>query len=200
MANTLTGRWVVAGALGAAMAFSPLACADRDPDEVGLRTATTRPGASAQPRTLAKLDYTVKDMDGRDVSLASFKGKPLVINFWATWCGPCKQEIPQFVQLADRYRDKGLTILGVSTDDEPADLRRFAPTLKMNYPVLVGLGQDKFLETYEADGGIPVTWFIRADGSVAGKHEGYNTLDWFDAQIRALFDTNAAGATAGKTQ
>jgi thiol-disulfide isomerase/thioredoxin len=170
MQHTLAWRWLLAGVVGAGIAMTPLAL---------------RPSGPAGPQ--AKLDYTLKDMDGHDVRLASFRGRPMIINFWATWCGPCRQEIPQFVELVDKYKDKGFTVLGISIDDEPADLRAFALAFKINYPVLVGKDHDDLQEAYEAAEGVPISWFIRKDGTVALKHAGYNTKEWFDEQIRALF-------------
>jgi peroxiredoxin len=136
---------------------------------------------------VARLDYTLKDMNGKEVRLADFKGRPLVINFWATWCGPCKHEIPSFVHLTEKYRDQQLTILGISTDDSAEDLVKFAAEYKMNYPVLVGLGMDELLEAYDASFAIPVTWFIRRDGTVAMKHAGTQSPEWFERQMQALF-------------
>lgn len=78
--------------------------------------------ADAKP---ANLDFTLKDVDGRDVSLASYKGKVIVLDFWATWCGPCKVEIPHFIELQDTYGPQGLQIVGISVDD-PVD--KLAPT------------------------------------------------------------------------
>ena len=139
------------------------------------------------PAEVARLDYTLNDMNGKPVRLADFKGRPLVINFWATWCGPCKNEIPAFVHLIDKYRDQQLTILGISTDDSAEDLVKFAAEYKMNYPVLVGLGMDELQEAYEASFAIPVTWFIRRDGTVALKHAGTQSPEWFERQMKALF-------------
>jgi thiol-disulfide isomerase/thioredoxin len=114
-----------------------------------------------------------------------------VLNFWATWCGPCKTEIPAFVELVDEYKEQKFTVLGVSVDDSPEDLRRFAVEYKMNYPVLVGLGQDKLAETYDAVVGIPITWFIRADGTVFLKHLGPATKEWFANQVKSLVASSA---------
>jgi thiol-disulfide isomerase/thioredoxin len=134
----------------------------------------------------ANLDFTLKDMNGKEVNLASFRGKPIILNFWATWCGPCKAEIPALIQLADQYRSEQLTVLGVSVDDSPEDLKRFAAEYKMNYPVLVGLGQDAFQEKYDAVVMIPITWFIKPDGTVLRKHQGPATKDWLETQIKAM--------------
>jgi peroxiredoxin len=135
---------------------------------------------------VASLDFTLKDMNGKEVNLASFRGKPIILNFWATWCGPCKTEIPALVELADRYRGQELTVLGVSVDDSPDDLKKFAAEYKMNYPVLVGLGHDAFQEKYDAVIAIPVTWFIKPDGTVSKKHQGPASKDWFEAQVKAM--------------
>lgn len=134
----------------------------------------------------ANLDFTLKDMHGKDVRLADFRGKPIILNFWATWCGPCKVEIPALVELADRYRAQQLTILGVSVDDRPEDLLTFANEFKINYPILVGLGEDKLQETYGAVLVIPVTWFIRPDGTILRKHDGPATKEWFETQVKAM--------------
>ena len=144
--------------------------------------------ANAKP---ANFDFTMKDVDGNQVSLASYKGKVVLLNFWATWCGPCKAEIPALIELADKYRDKHLTVLGVSVDDSPEDLTQFAAEFRINYPILVGLGQDEFQEKYDAVMLIPVTWFIRPDGTVLKKHQGPATKDWFESQVKALLSPSA---------
>jgi peroxiredoxin len=134
----------------------------------------------------ANLNFTLKDMNGTDVRLASLRGRPIILNFWATWCGPCRAEIPVFIDLADQYKAQNLTILGVSVDDSPDELKRFAAEHHMNYPVLVGQGHDKLQETYDAVMYVPITWLIRADGTVFLKHSGPATREWFEAQVKAL--------------
>jgi thiol-disulfide isomerase/thioredoxin len=135
----------------------------------------------------ARLDFVLKDMNGRDVRLADFKGRPLVVNFWATDCPPCRHEIPYFVELVERYKREQLAVLGISISDKPEELRPFADKFSMNYPVLVGLGQDELLQAYEGDVVIPVTWFIRRDGTVYKKKIGSDTKEWFETQVKALF-------------
>lgn len=168
-----SSRWLRAVAVAALIAAWP-ACAHDD----------ELPPAGAA--VMAPLDYTVKDMHGKDVRLADFKGRPLIVNFWATWCAPCKGEIPVFIDLVDKYRGEKLTVLGISIDDSPEDLRTFAAEYKINYPVLVGLDQNQLQEAYDAVVAIPVTWFIRPDGSVYLKHPGPATKEWIEQQVQAM--------------
>ena len=151
----------------------------------GTPSASSSTASPAAPE-YAKLDVTLKDLDGRDVNLASFKGRPLLINFWATYCGPCKEEIPMLIQLADQYKDQGLTVLGISSDDTAKQMKPFVAEYKMTYPILVGVDNDAFLEAYDAQVSIPRTWLIRRDGTVAAKSIGPNTREWFETRLREL--------------
>src|SRR4051812_34019602 len=82
----------------------------------------------------ANLDFTLKDADGKDLHLSDYKGKVILLDFWATWCGPCKYEIPAFVELQERYGSQGLQVIGVSVDDTAEKLPPFVKQFKMNYP------------------------------------------------------------------
>ena len=163
-------RWAAAAVVAATLAVWPACAIDDEPSPTG--------GAD--------LEFALKDMNGATVRLADYRGKPIILNFWATWCGPCKTEIPALVDLVTEYKDQHLTVLGVSVDDSPEDLREFAAAYEMNYPVLVGLGQDKLQETYDAVMMIPVTWFIRPDGTVHLKHQGPATREWLETQVKAM--------------
>jgi peroxiredoxin len=134
----------------------------------------------------ARLNFTLKDMDGKDVALAAYHGRPLVINFWATWCGPCKEEIPALVDLVNKYKASKLAVLGISIDDRPEDLKKFAADYKVNYPFLVGLGHDELLEAYDAEFAVPISWFVDTAGCVTSKHTGIASRDWFEQQIKSL--------------
>jgi peroxiredoxin len=141
----------------------------------------------SRPRgTPARLDFVLPDMNGRDIRLAEFKGRPLLLNFWATWCPPCKAEIPSFIELADKYRAQGLAVLGVSVDDDPAAIRQFAAEYKVNYPLLVGRGRTDLIAEYGAGLVVPVSWLIEADGTLGRKVEGLHSKAWFDAEVRAM--------------
>ena len=136
----------------------------------------------------APLDFTLKDMNGVDVKLASFKGKPIVVNFWATWCGPCRAEIPSLVELNTQYSAEGkdVVILGISVDDPIEKLKPYATQMKMNYPVLVGNGRDDVQDAFGPLWGIPVTVFIDREGRIAKKHSGIASKEQFEQEIKAL--------------
>jgi peroxiredoxin len=133
----------------------------------------------------APLDFTLKDMDGADVHLASYRGKIILLNFWATWCPPCKVEIPDLIELQEQYKDD-VVVLGFSVDDTADQLKPFAAEYKMNYPVLVGLGHENIQEAYGPMWGIPVTIIIDRDGTIAKKQSGIRTKDQMEREIKAL--------------
>jgi cytochrome c biogenesis protein CcmG, thiol:disulfide interchange protein DsbE len=168
-------QWATVGAIVAVAALAGI-----------WRVTASRGGCDAAQGKPARLDFALKDMEGRDVNLASFKGRPVLLNFWATWCGPCKEEIPALIELASKYRDD-LVVLGISIDDKPDELKKFAAEYKMNYPVLVGLGQDELLTAYEADAAVPISWFITPCATVSAKHPGIASKDYFEQQLQALF-------------
>ena len=190
-----SARWIVA-ALGLG-AVVWLVAGSAVP---GLRRAPSAGTAAANtsaPRALpadacpadadaAKLDYTLKDVNGAPISLASYKGKVLLLDFWATWCGPCKVEIPGFIELQQKYGAQGLQIIGVSVDDTPEKLKPYVTDMKMNYPVLQGLGHDDLLDEYGTMISIPVSVIVSRDGRVCSRHMGLTEKDTFESRIKAL--------------
>jgi len=138
--------------------------------------------ADAKP---AKLDFTMKDLDGKDVSLTSFKGKVILLNFWATWCGPCKAEIPSLVELQHQYGDD-LVVLGFSVDDPVEKMRPYAEEYKINYPLLVGNGREDVQEAFGPLYGIPVSVIIDREGRIAKKHSGIASKSQFEREIKSL--------------
>ena len=134
---------------------------------------------------MAPLNFTLKDMNGADVRLSSFKGKIILLNFWATWCHPCKEEIPDLIALQTEYKDD-LVVLGFSIDDKPDELKEYAAKYAMNYPVLVGAGHENIQEAYGPMWGVPVTIIIGRDGRIAKKQSGIRTHEQFDREIKRL--------------
>ena len=122
--------------------------------------------------------------------MADYKGKVVLLNFWATWCGPCKVEIPEFVELYDQYKDKGLVIVGVSVDDSPEQLQAFMKEYKMNYPVLQMTPDGRERPTGRSTA-YPTSFLIARDGSICIKHLGPATKAQFEKEIKALLEIKA---------
>ena len=134
----------------------------------------------------APLDYQLRDVNGDEVNLVDLKGKVILLNFWATWCGPCKVEIPWFVEFQEKHRDDGLVVLGLSVDDTPEQIKPFMAEYNVNYPMLVGLGREDFQEAYGPVWGLPVTFFIDRDGTLCRTHIGIATKEEFEEDLAAL--------------
>jgi peroxiredoxin len=133
----------------------------------------------------ADLDFTLKDIQGKDVTLSDYRGRVILLNFWATWCGPCRIEIPGFVELYKTYRSRGLIVLGVSADDPVATLKPFAAQMKMDYPVLVGNGRDDVQKAFPWEG-LPKTFIIGRDGTICHEHSGLATKNQIEPIIKSL--------------
>ena len=133
----------------------------------------------------APMHFTVKDMNGVDVKLDSFAGKVVVVNFWATWCGPCELEIPWLVDLQSTYPDD-VVVLGVSIDDTADQLKPFAAKLMMNYPVLVAVDRQDVQDAFGPLYGVPVSVFIDRDGRIARRHSGILEKAQLEREIKAL--------------
>lgn len=147
--------------------------------------AAPEPADAAAAGKVAPLNFTLKDMNGVDVRLESFKGKVILINFWATWCGPCRVEIPYLIELQRQYADD-MVVLGVSVDDTAEKLKPYAAEMKVNYPLLVGNGRQDFQDAYGPFWGIPVTVFVARDGRIHKKHMGLASKEQFEREIASL--------------
>jgi peroxiredoxin len=184
----MTTRWIIAAtaAVGVGVLTVPMLIGLSTPVPVEETSSVTDDAGPVCKADKANLAFTVKDMNGADVRLADYKGKVILINFWATWCPPCKAEIPGFIELYDRYKDKGLVILGVSGDDDAATLRSFASAMKINYPMLVGRDQEQLLDAYGPLYGYPTSYIVGRDGAICGRHIGPATKEQFEREIKAL--------------
>ena len=188
---TRRSTWLAMGAVAVALGLIWLApgIGDVHQDEAAPDGAVTDyPGEPDDVKATGKpapLHFTLKDMNGADVKLASFKGKVILLNFWATWCGPCKAEIPSLVELQHQYGDD-LVVLGFSVDDPVEKMRPYAAQYKINYPLLVGNGREDVQEAFGPLFGIPVSVIIGRDGKIAKKHSGIATKSQFEREIKAL--------------
>ena len=123
-------------------------------------------------------DFTLKSIDGENITLSDFKGKVVLLDFWATWCGPCLQSIPELVRLQKKYMDKGLVILGVSMDDPAASddnqLKKFMRTFGMNYPVMRDNGMVSSIYYGNSPAAIPTMHVINREGKIVNTIMGFS--------------------------
>jgi len=109
----------------------------------------------------------------------------VILDFWATWCPPCKREIPDFIGLQSKYGGRGLQVIGVGLD-EPGKLKEFAEQNGMNYAVL--LGNDEIARRYGGISGIPTTFVIDRRGAIVGRYEGFRPGSFFEGQVQRLLE------------
>ena len=161
--------------------------------------AARRPAANATPTPTAELPGEVlgaemKTLDGKSFKLADYAGKVVVMNLWATWCGPCRAEIPEFIVINDEYKDRGVEFVGVTYEDDrgntPEAVKDFAREYKINYRI-AWADQDTYSALLSPTYGIPQTYVLGRDGRVFKKFRGYNPQvgQWLRAALdEALAD------------
>jgi thiol-disulfide isomerase/thioredoxin len=135
-------------------------------------------------------DFTLETLDGKSVSLSSLRGKAVVVNFWATWCGPCKIETPWLVEMQNQYGAQGLQIVGVAMDDSGKDeIARFAKNMGMNYPV--ALGKEAVGDAYGGVSYLPESFFVGRDGKIVDKIMGLEGRSEIEDAIKKALNTQA---------
>jgi thiol-disulfide isomerase/thioredoxin len=137
-------------------------------------------------RKKANLNFTVKDIAGKDVRLSQYKGQVVLLNFWATWCVPCKREIPSLAALYRDYKEHGFVVLGVSVDSEVRSIKPFARAMKMNYPVLIGAGREDLSNAFGPFLGFPTSVVVARDGRMCVRHVGVVSRSQLEREIEKL--------------
>src|ERR1700756_2105276 len=136
-------------------------------------------------------DFTLQTLDGKDVTLSSLRGKAVLLNFWATWCSPCKIEMPWFVELQKQYGPQGLQVVGVAMDDaSKEDIAKFAKEMGVNYTIL--LGKESVGDQYGGVPALPETFFIGRDGKIVDKIIGLKGKGEIEDSIKTALDTETA--------
>jgi peroxiredoxin len=166
--------------------------------ETGVEAASLKP----ESKRNAAPAFTLKDSNGTSVTLADYRGKVVLLNFWATWCGPCKIEIPWFVEFEQQYKDRGFAVLGVAMDEEGWDIvRPYITEKRVNYRVL--MGNDQVAQLYGGVESLPTTFLLDREGRIASTHIGLISKGDYKNEIMQLLDGSkrssgfSVGALAG---
>jgi cytochrome c biogenesis protein CcmG/thiol:disulfide interchange protein DsbE len=153
---------------------------------LGIYLASRRTAIKPKPSASGNLapDFTLTDLDGKQLMLSDYKGKVVLLDFWATWCTPCRDEIPHFVEMQNKYGPQGFQVIGISMDDDAKPVRKFYQEYKLNYPV--ALGDDKLAERFGGMLGLPVNFIIDRQGRIYAKHLGATGATVFDEDVSKL--------------
>jgi len=148
--------------------------------------------ASVLGQTVKAPQFKLRDINGRTVRLSDYRGKVVLINFWATWCPPCRAEMPDLVQLQRGYGKQGLQIIGITYPPErKTRVRRFARSLKVNYPIILGTSEIK--ARYSSEETLPLTVVINRNGAISDIISGILLPEEFDEKIKPLLMKNMEG-------
>ncbi len=178
-------RWFVAALLP--LVLVPIACTPARP----VNAASLKPDKDRKTAP----DFELKDVNGKSVRLSDFRGKVVVLDFWATWCGPCKIEIPWFVEFERKYKDKGFAVLGVSEDEDGwTSVKPFVKEVGINYRVVIG--NDRTTESFGGIEGLPTTFVIDREGKIAAVHVGLASKQDFEDAIEKLLQTSGESKRA----
>jgi thiol-disulfide isomerase/thioredoxin len=156
---------------------------------VVVASMTLMTGGRSTAKPFAAPTSPVQTTDVRS-SLAAFQGKVVILDFWATWCGPCRMEIPGFVSLENKYRDRGLEIVGASLDafthgGNPQAVAPFMKQFGINYTIFL-LNSNDAMQGYDASEGIPTTYIIDRQGNIAGRYVGVRSESFFESELKRL--------------
>jgi peroxiredoxin len=168
---------------------------------VGYHKARRTGAGSPQRLTQSTIapDFSLDTLDGKTMRLSDLRGKAVLLNFWATWCGPCKIEMPWFVDLQNQYGSQGLQIVGVAMDDgSKEDISKFAKDMGVNYPILIG--KESVGDQYGGVPALPETFLIARDGKIVDKIVGLRGKSEIEDSIKKALETRPAASQASASE
>ena len=177
-------RWIIAATAALALALLTFPMLTGGGGALSVANTPAPEGATCKGEGVANLDLTLKDPSGGTVKMADYKGKVVLLNFWGTWCPPCRVEIPGFIEVQNAYRDKGFEIVGVAVEDTADAVKSFAAEMKINYAL--AMSQEDVENAYGPIYGLPLSFFIARDGSICRKHFGELTKERLEQELKRL--------------
>lgn len=132
-------------------------------------------------------EFSLPAVNDGTIKLGNYRGSVVILDFWATWCPPCKDEIPDFIKLYNNYKDKGLMIIGISLDTDTDKLKDFCRNMGINYPI--AMSDDKVTGAYGGIQYIPTTFIIDKEGNIVKKYVGFTKYSEFESQIKKLLES-----------
>ena len=186
---------VWSGAVGGVLLWT--ACSNIP--EAGFEPRSVKAAVKPENDRKTAPEFTLKDSNGQTVHLADYKGKVVLLDFWATWCGPCKIEIPWFMEFEQQFKDRGFAVLGVSMDEDGWDaVKPYMEDLKINYRIL--LGNEQVSDIYGGVESLPTTLLIDRQGKIASVHIGLSRgKEEFRDDIDRLLGSSSASSSRALT-
>ncbi len=175
------------------------------PTDTALTEPTQTPTAAVGEAKIAKKiacnnpapAFTLTDLKGNNISLADYAGKVVILDFWAVWCGPCRMEIPGFIELQNKYSSDGLVVIGVSLDRERSKVPGFVDKQGINYPIIYA--DQSIITAYGNPTSIPTTFIIDRNGCIKQKLVGYHPKDQFEKIVKPLLDSKLTDSGNGSS-
>lgn len=175
-----------AAGAAAVLIFSLFGCASKSAPPASVQASTDGPsGMKEAAKRNPAPPFELKDSSGKVIRLEDYKGKVVLLNFWATWCGPCKIEIPWFVDFQKNYKDRGFTVIGVALDDEGWEVvKPYIEAKQVNYPIAVGSPEVE--QKYGGIEALPTSFILDREGRIAATHIGLVSKQQYEDDIQQL--------------